>query len=49
MEPAAPDGLWVFDGVCNFCSGSVNLALRLDRGGALRFTPIQSPYGQALA
>jgi predicted DCC family thiol-disulfide oxidoreductase YuxK len=44
-----PDGLWLFDGVCNFCSGSVNLALRLDRAGALTFTPIQSPYGQALA
>ena len=24
------DGLWLFDGVCNFCSGSVQVALRLD-------------------
>lgn len=48
MTPAA-DGVWVFDGVCNFCSGSVRLALALDRSGTLRFTPIQSPYGRALA
>jgi len=49
MSPAEPDGLWLFDGVCNFCSGSVRLALALDKRGVLRFTPIQSPYGRALA
>jgi hypothetical protein len=28
--PADPlDGLWLFDGVCNFCAGSVQIALRL--------------------
>ena len=43
------DGLWLFDGVCNFCSGSVQIALRLDRKGVMRFTPLQSPFGQALA
>lgn len=43
------DGLWVFDGVCNFCSGSVEIALRLDRRGVLRFTPLQSPFGRAIA
>lgn len=43
------DGLWVFDGVCNFCSGSVQIALRLDRKGQLRFTPLQSPFGRAIA
>lgn len=48
MAPDA-DGVWVFDGVCNFCSGSVQLALALDRAGALRFTPMQSPYGRDLA
>jgi predicted DCC family thiol-disulfide oxidoreductase YuxK len=39
----APDGLWLFDGVCNLCDG-------LGAGGAghrprgpIRFTPIQSP------
>ena len=43
------DGLWLFDGVCNFCSGSVQIALRLDRKGVLRFTPLQSPFGRAIA
>ncbi|HEX5377489.1 MAG TPA: thiol-disulfide oxidoreductase DCC family protein [Phenylobacterium sp.] len=43
------DGVWVFDGVCNFCSGSVRLVLALDRAGRLRFTPIQSAYGRELA
>src|SRR5580698_4636757 len=44
-----PDGLMLFDGLCNFCSASVNLALALDRRGAVRFCPIQSAYGRALA
>lgn len=44
-----PDGLWLFDGVCNFCAGSVQTVLRLDRRGVIRFTPIQSPYGRRLA
>lgn len=44
-----PDGLWLFDGVCNFCTGSVQAVLRLDRKGVIRFTPIQSPYGEKLA
>jgi predicted DCC family thiol-disulfide oxidoreductase YuxK len=43
-EPtAAPDGLMLFDGLCNFCSTSVNLALALDCKGVIRFCPIQSP------
>ncbi|MBO9546186.1 thiol-disulfide oxidoreductase DCC family protein [Caulobacter sp.] len=44
-----PDGLWLFDGVCNFCTGSVQAVLRLDRKGVIRFTPIQSSYGRELA
>lgn len=44
-----PDALWLFDGVCNLCSGSVAMVLRLDREGVIRFTPIQSPYGRQLA
>lgn len=47
--PGVLDGLWVFDGVCNFCSGSVRAALRLDRKGEMRFTPLQSPFGRAIA
>lgn len=48
-DDADLDGLWLFDGVCNFCSGSVQIALRLDRKGQLRFTPLQSPFGRAIA
>ncbi|WP_425997120.1 thiol-disulfide oxidoreductase DCC family protein [Caulobacter sp. DWR1-3-2b1] len=48
-EADAPDGLWLFDGVCNICSGSVAAVLKLDREGVIRFTPIQSPYGRQLA
>lgn len=49
MSEEGPDGLWLFDGVCNFCTGSVQAVLRLDREGVIRFTPIQSPYGRELA
>jgi predicted DCC family thiol-disulfide oxidoreductase YuxK len=48
-EASAPDGLMLFDGLCNFCSTSVNLALALDARGVIRFCPIQSAYGRALA
>jgi predicted DCC family thiol-disulfide oxidoreductase YuxK len=43
------DGLMLFDGVCNLCSGSVALAIRMDKKQALRFTPLQSPFGNMLA
>ena len=49
QAPPGPDGLILFDGICKFCSTSVNMALALDRRGVLRFCPIQSAYGQALA
>jgi len=41
--------LWLFDGVCNLCSGSVRAVLALDAKGVIRFTPIQSAYGRQLA
>ena len=49
MSADGLDGLWVFDGVCNFCSESVQVALRLDRKGVIRFTPLQSPFGKVIA
>jgi predicted DCC family thiol-disulfide oxidoreductase YuxK len=49
IDASAPDGLMLFDGMCNFCSTSVSLALALDRRGVIRFCPIQSAYGRALA
>ncbi len=45
----SPDGLMVFDGHCNFCSANVAAVLKLDRDRTIRFTPLQSPYGQYLA
>jgi predicted DCC family thiol-disulfide oxidoreductase YuxK len=38
----------VFDGVCNFCNGSVNFIMRHDREGYLRFAPLQSEVGGEL-
>jgi predicted DCC family thiol-disulfide oxidoreductase YuxK len=38
----------VFDGVCNFCSGTVRLITLMDHDGLIRFSAIQSPYGRAL-
>jgi predicted DCC family thiol-disulfide oxidoreductase YuxK len=40
----------LFDGVCNFCNGGVNLALDLDVSdtGVLRFASLQSIVGQSL-
>src|SRR5262245_35627379 len=44
-----PDGLILFDGVCNLCSGWVRFLIERDPAGHFLFTPIQSPYGRALA
>ena len=38
----------VFDGVCNFCSGTVRLVTFMDPEGLISFSPIQSAYGQSL-
>jgi predicted DCC family thiol-disulfide oxidoreductase YuxK len=48
-DPLAPDGLMLFDGVCHLCDGTVRTVMGWDRDGAIRFTPIQSPYGRRLA
>ena len=44
----APDGLMVFDGLCNFCSATVRLVTLMDPDGLIRFSAVQSPYGQRL-
>jgi predicted DCC family thiol-disulfide oxidoreductase YuxK len=44
-----PDGLVLFDGVCVLCSGWVRFLIERDGVEFFRFTPIQSPYGRALA
>jgi predicted DCC family thiol-disulfide oxidoreductase YuxK len=35
----------LFDGVCNFCNGSINFIIRRDRSKIFRFAPLQSKAG----
>ena len=41
-------GIILFDGVCNFCSGSVNFIIERDRENYFKFAPLQSEIGQKL-
>jgi predicted DCC family thiol-disulfide oxidoreductase YuxK len=36
----------LFDGVCNFCNGSVNFIIEHDKKGYFRFAPLQSEIGK---
>ncbi len=47
--PGLPNGLILFDGVCVLCSRSVQFVIERDGDRWFRFTPIQSPFGRALA
>lgn len=38
----------LFDGVCNFCNGSVNWIIRRDERGYFRFAALQSDAGAEL-
>jgi predicted DCC family thiol-disulfide oxidoreductase YuxK len=53
VADAAPvwpdDGVILYDGVCVLCSGWVRFVVKRDVARRFRFTPIQSPYGRALA
>lgn len=48
-RPAPSGPIVLFDGVCNFCEGSVRFILPRDPGGAFRFAALQSDAGRALA
>ncbi|NOT48398.1 MAG: thiol-disulfide oxidoreductase DCC family protein [Acidobacteria bacterium] len=39
----------LFDGVCNFCNGSVNFIIEHDKAGYFKFAPLQSEIGEKLA
>ena len=41
------EALMLFDGVCNFCSGSVLFILKRSQGSTLRFAAMQAPASQA--
>jgi len=43
------DGIILYDGICVLCSGWMRFVLDRDTNKRFRFTPIQSPYGRALA
>src|SRR3954467_15055793 len=38
----------LFDGVCNFCNGSVNFIIARDTAGYFKFSPLQSEMGETL-
>jgi predicted DCC family thiol-disulfide oxidoreductase YuxK len=38
----------LFDGVCNFCNGTINFLIRQDRKKVLRFAALQSAAAQTL-
>lgn len=38
----------LFDGVCNFCNGSVNFIIAHDPDGYFRFAPLQSEFAAGL-
>lgn len=38
----------LFDGVCNFCNGSVNFIIAHDKAGYFKFAPLQSEIGEEL-
>ncbi len=36
----------LFDGICNFCNGSVNFIIERDKKNFFKFSPLQSEAGQ---
>ena len=47
--PAPARALVLFDGVCNFCNGSVRFIMRRDRARRFAFAALQSEAGRRLA
>lgn len=41
-------GIVLFDGVCNLCNATVQLLIGLDRHNRLKFTSLQSDFGQKI-
>jgi len=38
----------LFDGICNFCNGAVQMIIKYDRKGLFRFASLQSSFGEQL-
>ena len=45
-QPGGP--ILLYDGLCGFCNQSVQMILRADRRGTMRFAALQSAYGEAV-
>jgi predicted DCC family thiol-disulfide oxidoreductase YuxK len=39
----------LFDGVCNLCNGFVNFVIKRNRDGNIKFSSLQSPFGQKVS
>jgi predicted DCC family thiol-disulfide oxidoreductase YuxK len=46
QDSASP--ILLYDGLCGFCNGAVQFALKRDRRGVLRFAPLQGDYARGL-
>ncbi|HBT41293.1 MAG TPA: hypothetical protein DIW51_13705 [Rhodospirillaceae bacterium] len=47
--PWPDDRVILYDGACVLCSGWVRFVVHRDAARQFRFTPIESPYGKAMA
>ena len=48
VNPAQPEAIVLFDGVCNLCNTWVNFVIDRDVRGRIKFAALQSPVGQHL-
>ena len=48
MNETKENAIILFDGVCNFCNGSVNFIIDRDPQGYFKFAPLQSEVGEKL-
>lgn len=48
MSKKGENAIVLFDGVCNFCNGSVNFIIDRDPSGYFKFAPLQSEIGEQL-
>lgn len=48
MNETTQNAIILFDGVCNFCNGSVNFIIDRDPEGYFKFAPLQSEIGEKL-
>jgi predicted DCC family thiol-disulfide oxidoreductase YuxK len=47
MDKSNNSPVMLYDGVCGFCSQSVQIIIKLDKIGVIKFAPLQGEFGQA--